>query len=193
MKTSQYTQKPEPVLVQHQGRSIHVTIAAHAVPSGAEPELWQADINRFWVPEGELDLNALRENPAAWLHYVPLATRQAGKDRAQQMLDELRAGTPIVPVPSYRTGAAVCNRPADQVKLLGGLQLGGLSYYELASGEVVSLSEDDIKAIALDVTNAETRLQQAKQECWAAIDAATGQQDIEAALAGFETVLATYR
>lgn len=66
---------------------------------------------------------------------------------------------------------------------------GGLPYYELASGEVVSLSAADIQAIAIDITQAETLMQQGKQECWAAINAAKGQEDIDKALAEYKNLL----
>ncbi len=189
MTKTQYTQQPPPVLIQQHGAYVHITVAANATQTGTEPEEWETDTHAFWEQKGELNLADLRAHPEAYLHYIPRATRQAAKDKAQQMLDTLRTACPVVPVPSYREGAAVCNRPADQVKLVAGLAMGGLPYYELASGEVVALSEADIKAIAVDVTAAETRWQQAKQACWAAIDAAGSTADMDAALAAFVAVL----
>ncbi len=201
MYKARYDTIPEPVSVEPQRNlrtgetHLTVTVTANAqkelAPKG-EHEVWVVDENVFSEKEGEIDLDAVRANPAAYLHYIPTATRQQGKDKAQAMLDALRNGCPVVPVPGYREGAAVCNRPADQVKLVAGLAMGGLPYYELASGEVVSLSVDDIMLIAADVAAAETRLQQAKQSCWAAIDAARGEDDIASALADFAATLATY-
>ncbi len=196
MKKTHYARKPEPLLIQHQSGYVHVELALNPVElppdSETEPATWEADTHEFWEQEGVLDLDALRAQPEAYLHYIPHATRQVAKDRAQQMLDTLRSGNPVVPVPSYRAGAAVCNRPADQVKLVAGLAMGGLPYYELANGDVVNLSEDDIKAIAADVAKAETAWQQAKQQCWQNIEAAEGANGIEKAIEEFAAQLSPY-
>ncbi len=196
MQTTQYNTPPPQVLITRHRDKVHVTITANATQveaseEGEQPQ-WQADTHSFWEIEGEIDLEAVRANPEAYLHYVPKATRETAREKAQLMLDKLREGCPIVPVPSYRGGAAVCNRPADQVKLVAGLAMGGLPYYELASGEVVSLSTGDIQSIAVDVAAAETAWQQGKQACWAAIDAAQGEDEVAAALAEFATVLSAY-
>ncbi len=190
MTTTHFTQQPTPVLVQHLRGHIHVSLALHArqINSDSTPD-WEADCHQFWEQEGVLDLADLQAQPEAYLHYIPRATRQAAKDQAQVMLDALRAAGPVVPVPSYRKGAVVCNRPADQVKLLAGLSMGSLPYYELASGEVVNLTAEDIKAIAVDVAAAETAWQQAKQACWQTIDTAEAEEDITTALANFSTLL----
>ncbi len=196
MQKTRYTTSPEPVLIQHHGQMIQITLALHAQavsPTTEQPcEQWEADTHQFWEEADRLDLEALRTNPEAYLHYIPHATRQAAKDRAQQLLDTLRDSCPVVPVPSFREGASVCNRPADQVKLVAGLAMGGLPYYELANGEIVNLSEADIQSIATDITAAETTWQQAKQQCWAAIDSAQSNEDISTALAGFANELSCF-
>ncbi len=174
---------------------LQITVTANArkeaAPEGGA-EVWVVDENSFCEKEGDIDVDAVRANPEAYLHYVPSNIRQSAREKAQLMLDKLRNGCPIVPVPSYRGGAAVCNRAADQVKLVAGLAMGGLPYYELASGEIVTLSTGDIQSIAVDVAAAETAWQQAKQACWAAIDAAQGEEEVAAALAEFATVLSAY-
>ncbi len=192
MKTVQYSQRPEALLLSPCGEMVRVTLTANARTSEDDAEQWEADTHEFWEKASELDLDALRANPSAWLNYVPVATRQEAKDKAQLMLDKLRAACPVVPVPGYREGAAICNRSGDQVKLVAGLAMGGLPYYELADGEIVSLSAADIKSIAADVAAAETVWQQAKQQCWAAIDTAQNEEDIAVALADFGVVLAAY-
>lgn len=155
-----------------------------------EPRVYYlCDSNEFIIPAADLNKEAIISDPEAWLDYVPALKKEEAKATAQRMVDELRNGCPVVPVPSYRADAAVCHRPADDVKMLGGYMMGGLPYFELASGEVVSLTADDLAGIMRDVTQWEVAVQQAKQAAWAAIDAATTQDEINAALAALDAAL----
>ena len=193
MEKVRYTKEPEPVLIQRHNGYIHVTVTANATQVAQEPEQWEADTHEFWELEHELDVQDVVRQPAAYLSYMTVATRRGAKQQAQALLDKLRNGCPVVPVPSLYEGAAVCNRASDKVMLLGGLQMGGLPYFELASGDVVSLSMEQLQGIMHDVANAEVRLQQAKQQCWADIEAAGSRADICRAIEVFEGVLAEYR
>lgn len=189
-----YSEKPEPVLVQKFRDKVGITIALNPeeVESGEGDQRttqWVADTNDFWEMEDSINLEDVYAHPENYLYYLPAKEKRFFKDKAQAMLDALRNSTPIVPVPSYREDAAVCNRPADQIKLIAGLTMGGLPYYELASGEVVNLSVTDLQAIAVDVTAAETTWQQAKQTCWAAIDAAGTEEEAVDALKALCDVL----
>ncbi len=197
MDKARYTSEPEPVLIQRHTsldgvEHIGVTVTANATMIEADPEQWEADTHHFWEEAGNLNLEDVVAHPEAYLHYMSVRTRSDAKTQAQGMLDKLRNGCPVVPVPSYRTGASVCNRASDKTFLMGGLLLGGLATFELADGEIVSLSVDDIKLIAADVAAAETRLQLAKQDCWMEIDGAGSWEDITDALARFEAVLNEY-
>ena len=191
MQKTRYSEQPEPVLVEAIKGYVHITVAVNIKQVESDPPAWEADTNRFWVPAGELDLDAVRQNPAAYLHRATHLSdaRAEAKATAQRMVDELRNGCPVVPVPSFRADAAVCHRPADDVKMLGGVLMGGLPYFELASGEVVSMTRGDLEGIMQDVTQWEVAVQQAKQAAWVAIDAATSQDEIDAALVALEAAL----
>ena len=191
MQKTRYSEQPEPVLVEAIKGYVHITVAVNITQVESDPPAWEADTNRFWVPAGELDLDAVRQNPAAYLHRATHLSdaRAEAKAKAQMAVDSLRNGCPVVLVPSFRAGAAVCHRPADDVKMLGGFLMGGLPYFELASGEVVSLTADDLAGIMQDVTQWEVAVQQAKQAAWVAIDAATSQDEIDAALIALEAAL----
>ncbi len=170
-----------PVLTHPYGNYLHVTLSL----SGEEK-------HEFWEEAEALDVSDLHAHPERYLHYVPLATRRVAKEQAELMLEKLRNGCPVVPVASYREGARVCNRAADRATLLSGLALGGLSCYELADGELVNLNTDELRAIILDLTTAETLWQQALHQCCAAIDNATDEREIATALADFATLLSGY-
>lgn len=153
------------------------------------PYTWQGETRSFWLPEGELEPDVVAEYPEKYFWYDK---HKEYKAQAQKLLDDLRNGCPIVPVPSFKEGAAVCNRAADQTKLLAGLSMGGIEYYELASGEIVNLSLEDIKAIAKDIAAAEMTWQRAKQECWAAITAANYEEEMREAVSNLEETLKAY-
>lgn len=194
MSKTHYSEPPVPVLVDYAGtgekQKVEFTITINAeMVEGEERTEWIADTRTFWLPAGELDTEAVRQNPAAYFSYVALADKQAARDKAQQMVDDLRNGRPVVPVPSFRAGAAVCNRTSDQMKLAGGLLMGGLEVYELADGELVQLTRENLQGILKDVAAWEVRVQMAKQTAWQAIDAATSEDDVKAALMELESAL----
>lgn len=191
MQKIRYSEQPVPVLVETIKGYVHITVAVNATQVESDPPAWEADTNGFWCPVGELDLDEVRQNPAAYLTRATHLSdaRAEAKATAQRMVDELRNGCPVVPVPSFRTDAAVCHRPADDVKMLGGYLMGGLSYFELASGEVVSLTAENLGGIMQDVTAWEVAVQQAKQAAWEAIDSATSQAEIDAALTALAAAL----
>ena len=55
--------------------------------------------------------------------------------------------------------------------------------FELADGSITPLTAEDLQAIMRDVAAWEMAVQGAKQACWGAIDAATSEEEISAALA----------
>jgi hypothetical protein len=91
-----------------------------------------------------------------------------------------------VDVPTYKEGYAVMHREKDDINLLAGLMMGGLPYYEFADGQTVApLSAEDIQKIYTDLAAHEIGLQQSKQACWAAIDAAATHEEADAALKSY--------
>ncbi len=193
MQKIRYSQRPRSLHVEHHRGFVLVTVTANAVPVAGAPGQWEADSHRFWESAGELDWAALRANPAAFLHYVTSATRREAQRQARLMLERHRDSSPRVPVPSYRQGTAVTNSLAEQLRLLAGTVLGGLSHYELADGEVVQLSANELRAILADIAAEESRLLLARQRCLETIENAPRQELIEAALADFAGQLAVCR
>ncbi len=157
-----------------------------------EPPAWEAEENYFWEVAANLNLEDVVAHPEAYLEYVAACIRKRNKDLAQEALNKLRNEYIVVPVPSYREGAAICCRPGDKCNLMYGLQAGGLDKFELADGSLVSLTAADLAAIGKDAAAAETLLQEAKQLCWMEIDGAANMEDIEDALAVFWQLLAEY-
>lgn len=187
MHKTYYTEKPEVLMLDKCFDKVNYTISINIEPILEEDkEGWQADTRSFWLPEGELDPETVKANPEQYLYYD---VKKAAKVTAQTLVDNLRNNYPVVPVPSFREGAAVCHRPADDVKMLGGVLKGGLPYFELASGEVVSLTQADLENIMEDVITWEVSIQTAKQTAWAAIEVATTQEAIDTALKDLETAL----
>lgn len=147
---------------------------------------WVGNRYIFWDKTAALDKEAIIADPDKYIGYVPTAYRQQLKDKAQKHLDEKRNNTHRVDVPSYKEGYAVMHREKDDINLLAGLVMGGLPYFEFADGQVAApLSVDDIKLIYQDIAAHEISIQQAKQACWAAIDAATTREAADAALAAY--------
>lgn len=187
MRKTYYTEKPEVLLLDKCFDKVNYTISINIEPIFEEDkEEWQADTRSFWLPEGELDPETVKANPEQYLYYD---VKKAAKVTAQTLVDNLRNNYPVVPVPSFREGAAVCHRPADDVKMLGGVLMGGLPYFELASGEVVSLTQADLENIMKDVTTWEISVQTAKQTAWATIEVATTQEAIDTAVKDLEIAL----
>ncbi len=155
---------------------------------------WLVDEHIYDERVCDLDMDALTAHPENYLHYLPVHYKEVKKQEAQNMLDELRNGCPVVPVPSFREDAAIFNRAGDQSKFAGALARGlGLPGYELASGEMVALTHEQMQAIYDDVAAAEIAWQVGKQTCWAAIDAATNEQAVKDALAAYEAELKQYK
>ncbi len=172
---------PPPVLCHCHGS--HVRVQIH---------LSEAEHHTFRESTTEIDLAELRTHPRRYLRYVPQPTRRRACEQAELLLRKLRAGNPVVPVPSYREGVAVCKRAEDEVALLSGLALGGLTAFELAGGERVTLSADEIRAILHDLCAADTHWQQALVQCQSTISAAPDDATIATALAEFATLLSGY-
>ncbi len=202
MYKARYDTIPEPVSVERQlnfktGETyLLVRVTANAqreLDSESMREVWVVDENAFSEKEGVLELDAVLANPAAFLQYFSVEFRGGKKKEAQDALDALRDSCPIVPVPNYREGATVCNRPRDQIFLLEGARRGGLPAYELANGEMVSLTAADIDAIAADVAAAEMSWQLGKQACWRAIDEAHSEAEMDSAIASYKATLDGYR
>lgn len=170
-----------------------VRVTANATPL-ENGEGYEADTHEFWERADALDLEDVVAQPHAYLNYIPMGCREGAKLQAQGMLNKLRKGDFVVPVPSYREGAAVCNRAEDQSKIAIAYARGkGMAVFELADGEIVSLTHEDIEKIINDGEAAEIRLQQAKQACWAAIDETDNFAAITQILDDFDAVLAEYR
>lgn len=201
-KTVHYTEKPLPVQHEAFGEFNHFTVAiniheeteeesaaAGEVPSESEGNTrttkhWIATVNDFWERASALSPEEVEANPEAFIDRANQLSDQRTdkKTLIQKLVDDLRSGCPIVPVPSFREDAAVCHRPADDVKMLGGVMMGGLPYFELASGEIVSLTKEDLQNIMKDVTQWEIDLQQKKQTCWTLLDKANTQEELDAAV-----------
>lgn len=185
MQKTRYSEKPEPLLIETVRGYTHITIATNIKQlEESDTPAWEADTNAFWTQTDAIDLEDVRNNPANYLNYAShLSSRRAeAKAKAQQAVDDLRNGCPITPVPSFREGAAVCNRASDKVMLLAGVQMRGLPMFELADGTITALTEEDLQGIMHDIAAWEMAVQSAKQECWGTIDNATTQEEIDAAL-----------
>lgn len=190
-----FSQEPTPVSFYELRGKTQVTIILNieekqTTPEEGQPEeefepqtYWEGDLYQYWELTSEVDKDAITANPEAFVAYIPSTIRQAAKDKAQAHLDYVRKHTHRVDVPSYREGYAVMHTEKDNIYLLAGLLMGGLAYYEFADGQTVApLSLEDIQKIYADLAAHETGLQQGKQACWAAIDSATTQEEIDAAL-----------
>lgn len=178
MQKTNYTEKPEILLLDEHRGKVCFTISTNI--EQRDDGSWQADTRSYWVDAGEVNPEAVRQNPEYWLWYD---LRKAARAEAQALLDKLRNGCPVVPVPSLYEGAAVCNRASDKVMLLAGVQMGGLPMFELADGSITPLTAEDLQAIMRDIAAWEMAVQGAKQACWGAIDAATSEQQMMDALA----------
>ncbi len=183
------TQPPPTIITQQQGDYIHVSLALHARLVAGR---WEAERHAFWEAADVLDLADLEAQPGHYLHYIPLGTRREAQEQARLMLEKLRGSNPVVPVPGYGSEAAVCLRPAEQLQLLTGLALGGLPGFELADGQTVSLTPEELRAILQELTTAEILWKQALHQCCATIEAARSEEDIACALADFATLLSGY-
>lgn len=191
-----FFQEPTPVSFYELRGKTQVTIIINIEEKQTTPEedrpeeeefepqtYWEGDLYQYWELTSEVDKDAITANPEAFTTYLPSTTRQAAKDKAQQHLDYIRATVHVVPVPSFREGWAVMHRAEDDIKMLAGLIAGGLPYFEFADGQVESpLSVESLQLILQDVMAHEVHIQQEKQACWAAIDAATTQEEVDAAL-----------
>jgi len=186
-----FSEEPAPVVFYDFNGSTQVTITINVTehqeePSGEEEtprKSWEGDQYIFWEKTDVLDKDAILADPEAYYGYVTSECRQAAKDKAQAHLDYVRKHTHRVDVPSYREGYAVMHTEKDNIYLLAGLLMGGLTYYEFADGQTVApLSTEDIQKIYADLAAHETALQQGKQVCWAAIDAAKTEEEVNIAL-----------
>lgn len=147
---------------------------------------WEGDLYSFWEANEHLDKEAIIADPESYSSYVPVKYKVSLKDRAQKHLDCIREHKHVVDVPTYKEGYSVMHREKDDIKLLAGMIMGGLPYYEFADGQVVApLSSEDIQKIYIDLAAHETKLQQDKQACWAAIDAAKTHEEADAALKAY--------
>lgn len=186
-----FSEEPEPVVFYDFNGSTQVTITINITEHQEEPlseeeaprKSWEGDQYIFWEKTDALDKEAVLADPEAYYGYVTTEYRQKAKDKAQAHLDYVREHIHRVDVPSYKEGYAVMHTEKDDIYLLAGLLMGGLSYYEFADGQVASpLSTEDIQKIYADLSAHETALQQGKQVCWAAIDAAKTEEEVIAAL-----------
>lgn len=147
---------------------------------------WEGDFYSFWEANEYLDKEAIIADPESYASYVPVKYKVSLKDKAQKHLDCIREHKHVVAVPTYKEGYAVMHREKDDINLLAGMMMGGLPYYEFADGQVVSpLSPEDIQKIYTDLATHEINLQQDKQACWAAIDAAKTHEEADAALEAY--------
>lgn len=197
-----FSEKPQPVTFAEysQNTCVTVVINIHEVEdeptptydeegneTGTEPRShWEGDVNEFWELTEYLDKEAILANPENYMAYVPVKYKSSLKDKAQQHLDHIRNTEHIVAVPTYKEGYSVMHREKDDINLLAGMMMGGLPYYEFADGQVVSpLSPEDIQKIYTDLAAHEIKLQQSKQACWAAIEAATTHEEADMALKSY--------
>ena len=189
-----FSKKPESVTFTTYGSNVEVIIVLNVqevhhepMPDGMEGYTdWEGDLYSFWESEEYLDKEAILANPEAFTTYVPVSYKNSLKDKAQQHLDYLREHIHRVDVPTYKEGYAVMHREKDDINLLAGLMMGGLPYYEFADGQTVApLSAEDIQKIYTDLAAHEIGLQQGKQACWAAIDAATTHEEADMALKSY--------
>ena len=186
-----FSEEPAPVVFYDFNGSTQVTITINVTehqeePSGEEEtprKSWEGDQYIFWEKTDVLDKDAILADPEAYYGYVTSECRQTAKDKAQAHLDYVREHIHRVDVPSYKDGYAVMHTEKDDIYLLAGMLMGGLPYYEFADGQTVSpLSTEDIQKIYADLAAHETGLQQGKQACWAAIDAAKTEGEVVEAL-----------
>ena len=186
-----FSEEPAPVVFYDFNGSTQVTITINVTehqeePSGEEEtprKSWEGDQYIFWEKTDVLDKDAILANPEAYYGYVTSECRKDAKDKAQAHLDYVREHIHRVDVPSYKDGYAVMHTEKDDIYLLAGMLMGGLPYYEFADGQTVSpLSTEDIQKIYADLAAHETGLQQGKQACWAAIDAAKTEEEVVEAL-----------
>lgn len=189
-----FSEKPEAVTFTEYGINTEVSIVLniqeiHHEPTTEEEEervSWEGDQYIFWELTAVLDKEAIMADPEAFTTYVPVSYKNSLKDKAQQHLDYVRDHTHRVDVPTYKEGYAVMHREKDDINLLAGMMMGGLPYYEFADGQTVApLSPEDIQKIYTDLAAHEIGLQQQKQACWAAIDAATTHEEADAALKSY--------
>lgn len=189
-----FSEKPEAVTFTEYGVNTEVSIVRniqeiHHEPTTEEEEervSWEGDQYIFWELTEVLDKEAIAANPEAFTTYVPVSYKNSLKDKAQQHLDYVREHTHRVDVPTYKEGYAVMHREKDDINLLAGMMMGGLPYYEFADGQTVTpLSPEDIQKIYTDLAAHEIGLQQQKQACWAAIDAATTHEEADMALKNY--------
>ncbi len=204
MHVARYTQltAPAPVGIDYKRNEetgveyAEVTIRVNPrieVNPDTDTQNWLVDENIYWERVCDLDVDDLTAHPENYLHYLPVHYKEARKQEAQDMLDKLRNNGSVVPVPSFRADAAVYNRTSDKAMFSAALARGnGLPGYELASGEMVALTHEQMQAIYDDVAAAEIAWQVGKQTCWAAIDAATNEQAVKDALAAYKTQLDAY-
>lgn len=178
MKKANYDYKPEVVTTQVYNNKIKfdINLNIEEVKDG-EQISYTADLYSFWVPVGELDPDTVKENPELYTDYVSQSGKQAYKNKAQAIVDKIREN-PVVEIPSFRENAYINHRPSDDVKLLGGIMLGGLPYFELADGEVVALTKENLEGIMQDVAAWEVELQKTKQEVWDTIERAASLNEI---------------
>ena len=89
MQKTRYSEQPEPVLVEAIKGYVHITVAVNITQVESDPPAWEADTNRFWVPAGELDLDAVRQNPAAYLHRATHLSDARAEAKAKAKADKL--------------------------------------------------------------------------------------------------------
>lgn len=186
-----FSEEPAPVVFYDFNGSTQVTITINVTEHQEEPpgeeetprKSWEGDQYIFWEKTDVLDKDAILADPEAYYGYVTSECRQAAKDKAQAHLDYVRVNTHRVDVPSYKEGYAVMHRAEDDIKMLAGLIAGGLPYFEFADGQVEApLSVESLTLILQDVMAHEVHIQQEKQACWAAIDAAKNEEEVVEAL-----------
>ena len=186
-----FSEEPAPVVFYDFNGSTQVTITINITEHQEEPsseeetprKSWEGDQYIFWEKTDVLDKEAVLADPEAYYGYVTSECRKEAKDKAQAHLDYVRENTHRVDVPSYKEGYAVMHRAEDDIKMLAGLIAGGLPYFECADGQVEApLSVESLTLILQDVMAHEVHIQQEKQACWAAIDAAKTEEEVNIAL-----------
>lgn len=198
MQHVSFSTKPEPVTFVSYGNATEVQIVLNIIEvedpvlseSDAEETTvtthWEGDLYSFWEANEYIDKEAIIASPETYSTYVPIKYKTSLKDKAQKHLDCIREYKHIVAVPTYKEGYFVMHREKDDINLLAGMMMGGLPYYEFADGQVVApLTPEDIQKIYTDLAAHEIKLQQDKQACWSAIDAATTCEEADAALEAY--------
>lgn len=184
METARYTHEPPPVLADPPCHGL-VRYTVNANPRQIDNETWEAEQHTFWEAPGNVDVEAMRQNPGAWLNYIPQYIRQAAQEQVDAWNDTMFSTKTDLPCP---LGFSVQYSPKAvtlAAAISGAVSLGVRDKISWTDAQNVrhDLTLDEFKQVAAVIDAHVDGLQSRADAARDAIRAATTEAEIRATLA----------